>query len=291
MSGWICSHRKKWDHPLFKGNALYAGLWDWMICKAAWEKTRFDVKGKTLTLDRGQLCVSLSYMAEETGAGVQVVRTFLRRLEAENAISRKSAHGLTQSRTVITICNYEKYQSKEDVANTDTNTVPTQCQHTKEQLNTSVLRTGEDRRDPAAVIFTDCLAVLTDGGVPIKQARSLLGKWRKQHGDEAVIAATGKAKREGAVDPVAFIEGCFRHKRKVEASNDDRLSAWGIKDHDAEDARSNFSRGRDSDPPPNWNAEDGVSDVLPFPQEEDRPVSERDLQAGRDRLELLALRA
>lgn len=69
-------------------------------------------------------------------------------------------------------------------------------------------------RDLASVIFSDGLALLTLGGVSEKQARGLLGKWRKQHGDGALIDALGKCQREGAVDPVAYIEGCFRYSAK-----------------------------------------------------------------------------
>lgn len=71
----------------------------------------------------------------------------------------------------------------------------------------------QEIRDPSQVIFTDCLAVLTAAGVNAKHARSVLGRWRKVHGDAAVIAATGQAKREGAIDPVAFITGCLKFQR------------------------------------------------------------------------------
>ncbi|MBE7186199.1 MAG: hypothetical protein INR68_17535, partial [Methylobacterium mesophilicum] len=40
---------------------------------------------------------------------------------------------------------------------------------------------------------------------------TMLGKWKRDHGAEAVIVALGKAQREGAIDPVSFIEGCLRN--------------------------------------------------------------------------------
>jgi len=64
--------------------------------------------------------------------------------------------------------------------------------------------------DPVAVMFRAGRALLAEAGVNGRQAGSLLGKWRKAHGEAAVITALGRAKREGAIDPVAFIEGCFR---------------------------------------------------------------------------------
>jgi uncharacterized protein YdaU (DUF1376 family) len=68
--------------------------------------------------------------------------------------------------------------------------------------------------DPAKVVFDAGVKVLSSAGKSPSAARSIVGKWRGQHGDEAVIAALGKAQREGAVDPVAFCEGVFRQSAK-----------------------------------------------------------------------------
>lgn len=68
--------------------------------------------------------------------------------------------------------------------------------------------------DPTKVMFDAGVGLLGSSGVAAGKARSLLGKWRRDNGDEAVMAALGKAKREGAIDPVAFVEGCFRAKRR-----------------------------------------------------------------------------
>lgn len=72
--------------------------------------------------------------------------------------------------------------------------------------------------DPAKAMFDAGIGLLGQAGIAAAKARGLVGKWRRENGDEAVIAALGKAKREGALDPVAFIEGCFRAKRATGAS-------------------------------------------------------------------------
>lgn len=64
--------------------------------------------------------------------------------------------------------------------------------------------------DPAKVMFDSGIALLRAAGKNEAQARSILGKWRKDHGPEAVIVALGRAQREGAMDPVGFIQGVFR---------------------------------------------------------------------------------
>jgi len=63
-------------------------------------------------------------------------------------------------------------------------------------------------------MFDSGVILLLSAGRSQQQARQLLGKWRKQAGAEAVIEAIGRARREGAVEPVTFIEGCLRFKAK-----------------------------------------------------------------------------
>lgn len=79
--------------------------------------------------------------------------------------------------------------------------------------------TGPDGQiDPVKIMFDSGRALLMRAGKTADAAGKLLGKWRGEHGTEAVIAALGQAQREGAIDPVAFIEGALRHStRKAEA--------------------------------------------------------------------------
>lgn len=81
--------------------------------------------------------------------------------------------------------------------------------------------------DPVKVMFDGGVSLLTSAGIASSKARTLLGKWRKDHGAEAVIAAIGRAKREGAIDPVAFIEGCFRFTAKSERPADGEIREIG----------------------------------------------------------------
>jgi Protein of unknown function (DUF1376) len=63
--------------------------------------------------------------------------------------------------------------------------------------------------DKSKVTFGDCLAYLVDSGKDEKHARSLLGKWRRDHGDDAVQAAIDKARAGGISDPVPYIQACL----------------------------------------------------------------------------------
>jgi hypothetical protein len=68
--------------------------------------------------------------------------------------------------------------------------------------------------DAETVMFRHGRLYLTANGVKPDKAGSLLGKWKRDHGAEAVIVALGKAQREGAIDPVSYIEACLRQRSR-----------------------------------------------------------------------------
>ena len=112
MSGWTKSYRSKWTNPVFR-NLLEAGIWAWMCDTAAWEPVDVRFGSQLIRLDRGQLVVSERFIAEGFETGRQAVRTFLATLTATHMITRTVTH----KATIITICNYDKYQDSENTAN------------------------------------------------------------------------------------------------------------------------------------------------------------------------------
>lgn len=71
--------------------------------------------------------------------------------------------------------------------------------------------------DPEKIMFDSGILLLGEAGKTETQARGLLGKWKRDHGAGLVIEAMGKAKREGAIEPVSFIEGCLRAAARAPA--------------------------------------------------------------------------
>lgn len=211
MSGWICSYRAIWEHPIFERCAWRVGVWDWLLKKAAWKPQRFNVKGKEVRLNRGQLCVSQRQMEEETGVGRQALRTFMDELEAEGAITRTPAHGLTQARTIITVCKYEQYQAKAGPANPENNQGETQPQPTKEQGNTSNnFPVGE--ADASSTVEVSVLSsAVWNAGKPFLASRgvanpgAMIGRWLKSHQPLALLEAIEAAQKSGTHDPIPYI--------------------------------------------------------------------------------------
>lgn len=76
--------------------------------------------------------------------------------------------------------------------------------------------------DPIKVLFDDGVKLLTENGCKPDNARALVGKWRKDQGDEATQAAIKAARAEGVTEPIAWITMRFAGKPR-ENWNDRRI--------------------------------------------------------------------
>ncbi len=65
---------------------------------------------------------------------------------------------------------------------------------------------GADSPDPVKKLFDAGLELLTSTGSTPSHARSMIGRWRKNHGDGAVLAAVTDARLKAITQPVAWIE-------------------------------------------------------------------------------------
>lgn len=61
--------------------------------------------------------------------------------------------------------------------------------------------------DPVKAVFDLGVSILTKAGLSDREARSLVGRWRKLHGDPATSEALLSAREKS--DPVAWIQGRF----------------------------------------------------------------------------------
>lgn len=91
----------------------------WLIIHAAYKTHPIGTKGKTIQLERGQIPVGRDYLAKVWGWGPQKVRTFLAQLQNEGMakITQPDRH----SPNILTICNYNKFQSSSEKASRPSN--------------------------------------------------------------------------------------------------------------------------------------------------------------------------
>lgn len=74
--------------------------------------------------------------------------------------------------------------------------------------------------DPVKAMFDAGVGLLTGAGVPDKQARSLIGKWRAQVGDDEVWLAIGEAQAARISDPVPWLTKRCAAKQKLSTDPD-----------------------------------------------------------------------
>lgn len=109
MSGYARLHRSLIGHPAFRNDAE-AMAFAWMVLRASWKPCRVRYKGRAFTLDRGQLAISQRDMADALDRDKSWVERLWKRLKDEAMI----AVGYEAGAAVITLCNYERYQSSND---------------------------------------------------------------------------------------------------------------------------------------------------------------------------------
>lgn len=77
---------------------------------AAYAHTKKIIKGNLVKLAPGQLCGSQRYLADRWGWSTKKVRHYIALLESDGIIEPQKNH----EGTIITLCNYEKYNNCDD---------------------------------------------------------------------------------------------------------------------------------------------------------------------------------
>jgi hypothetical protein len=128
MKGWVMLHREIFNHWIWK-NPKYFKAWIYCILRANHEGKSFLHGTELHNLVRGEFITSLQNFSNDTDLTIQNTRTFLKLLEKDSMIERKS----TQKLTKVTICNYDKWNNHQHIDNTQV----TNKQHTgNKQLTT-----------------------------------------------------------------------------------------------------------------------------------------------------------
>lgn len=156
MTGGYYLMRRGWmDHPALDRGEPYSRreAWCWLIEHACYRPSRIDINGRLVPLARGQLCYSNRQLAKEWGWSEAKVRRFLCVLKTDSMIDAGSDAG----KNIVTICNYEKYQSGNSTGDAATDAGSdagaTQERRTKEikerkERKDDVVSSRADARDP-----------------------------------------------------------------------------------------------------------------------------------------------
>lgn len=141
MEGWIKLHRKleEWE---WSSNPIILALFIHLLLRANYE----EKKWQGILIPVGSFITSIANLSVIVGVSQQQMRTALKKLESTGEIAMKS----TNRFTMITICKYDSYQSKEDTEQQTDNKRITNKQQTnnkqitnKQQTNNNNIRNKE----------------------------------------------------------------------------------------------------------------------------------------------------
>lgn len=90
--------------------------------------------------------------------------------------------------------------------------------------------TGVPPVDPVKELFDLGVFLITGAGYADQQARSIIGRWRKAHGDDATLDALRDAKQLGISEPVEWVQARFTRQA---GGLDEYLETLGRKYADA----------------------------------------------------------
>lgn len=112
MTGWVSIHRSIQDNPIWLEERFTKGqAWVDLILMVNHEKNTTILGFKRVEINRGQTITSQVKLAKRWKWDRKTVRKFLSLLECEKMITQNVDRSVQQGKTVITITNYDKYQS------------------------------------------------------------------------------------------------------------------------------------------------------------------------------------
>ena len=227
-NGFYVMQRGWTEHPMFGHQPLCRqAAWIWLIEHAAWKDHQENVRGKIITLRRGQVVASQRYLAKAWKWKRAKVERFLCVLRTEAAIETATEAG----ESIVTIHNYSKYQLVPNATEPRSEPLnePPASQYRastepKENKGNTPFPKGKGaadspaekvRVDPTGVIFNECLSYLMAHGIKEPQGRSLLGSWRRDYGVGATIEIVSDASEKSVSEPVAWITAALKKRHDL----------------------------------------------------------------------------
>lgn len=218
MSGWICLHRGYRLNDAFEESSdpfHDEHAWVWLLEHAAWRGTyRRGGKGDSIRIERGQIHVSDRQLAAAWHWDKKRVHRFLDRIQLHGMVAQERDH----SGTILTICNYEKYQQIPQQSGPSEDQPRTTQEQGKQDTSSNEL--GVPPADTAKAIFDHGVALLAASGHDPRASRSIVGRWRKDFGDGLILQGLLEAKARAISNPVEWMPRWLAGNSKPSGGNE-----------------------------------------------------------------------
>ncbi|WP_338637847.1 DnaD domain-containing protein [Staphylococcus aureus] len=145
MTGWISIDRSIQNHWLFKEKRTFSKFeaWIYLLMEANHSKAKVPIGNQIVTVERGQRLTSILTLSDLFNWSRFKVKTFLDLLESDGMLEVKT----TSKYTLITIVNYDFYQSMEensDSKNDNKSTTNQQQMDNKSTTNQQQINTNKN---------------------------------------------------------------------------------------------------------------------------------------------------
>lgn len=127
MTGWISIDRSIQNHWLFKEKRTFSKFeaWIYLLMEANHSKAKVPIGNQIVTVEKGQRLTSILTLSDLFNWSRFKVKTFLDLLESDGMLEVKT----TSKYTLITIVNYDFYQSEQGRNQHQNDIKPTSKQH------------------------------------------------------------------------------------------------------------------------------------------------------------------
>jgi hypothetical protein len=144
---WFKLYRGWQQNPMFRSDRDRLN-WLWLIEHTVYNDSHeISINNAPYTLVRGELSYSIRYLAQAWKTTPSYVRAFLKHLEKWHAIQTQNDTG----QTVISICNYSKFQDVESQNDTGLYSNTTQGRHKDDTNN----KKGKKEKKDNNIFFDD----------------------------------------------------------------------------------------------------------------------------------------
>ncbi len=157
MEGFIALHREIQSHPIWLSEPFSRGqAWVDLIALANHARGFIIENGQKIVIERGQCGRAKVKLAKRWKWSRGKVDRFISMLETEQMVSVKQYNGQDNGITIITICNYDKYQFKKNEDSTTDSTTDGQRieQRTGSGQDTNNNEKNEKNGEARARVYT-----------------------------------------------------------------------------------------------------------------------------------------
>lgn len=180
MSRWIRVQTSIFDHEVFAAEPFSEReAWLWLISKAAWKDTVHRIGASVMPVPAGSLFVTIREMqAAWKWTSTRRVHQFLELLSSQNMIETSSETG----KTLVTVCNYSKYQNADTHSETPEGAEAKQKRNTKDtstpDTNISSLRSDVcPEAEKSAPVSTTVIELPTVNGDMVSISEADVAEW------------------------------------------------------------------------------------------------------------------